>query len=170
MRKLLSLVTALLLSSSAFAADYGVGVNFGVATKSEMSTAMIGAKALIGLPLGLTIAPSVNYWFPKEWKDGTAKSELKTWDLNADLHWNILNLGIVKAYPFVGLNYTHASGSASNDWIEIDLGDGGQFGLNAGVGAQVKILPFLGAAVEGKALVSDGITQFIPTASVYFMF
>ena len=170
MRKVLSLMTALLLSSSAFAADYGIGVNVGVATKSEMSTGMIGAKALIGLPLSLTLAPSVNYWFPKDWRDGAHNSELKTWDLNADLHWNILNLGIVKAYPFVGLNYIHVSASATDGWNDIDLGDAGQLGLNAGIGAQVRILPFLGASVEGKALVSDGITQFIPTASLYFMF
>ena len=159
MRKILTLCAACLVSIASYAADFGFGVNVGATTKSGMSTAMIGGKALIGLPLGFTVAPSVNYWFPKDVESQT----VKFWDLNVDLHYTLVHVGPLKVYPLVGVNYSHCTLKG------MDLSDG-QAGANVGAGAQVKFLSFLGVCVEGKALLSEYITQFVPTATLYFMF
>lgn len=166
MKKLFGLLAACLLAVSAQASDLGIGVNVGYATKSGLSTGFIGAKALIGLPLNLALAPSMNYWFPKT----ESLYKLKFWDANVDMHFNLLNLGLLKVYPLIGLNYTYVK-MLDDQGYEIgpDL-KGGQVGANLGAGAQVRFLPTIGASIEAKGLLSDGFTQFIPTATLYFLF
>lgn len=159
MRKFFSLCAACLVSLASYASDFGVGVNVGAATKSGMSTGMVGVKGLIGLPLKLALAPSVNYWFPKD----VGVQTVNYWDLNVDVHYNLLHVGPLKVYPLVGVNYSHWS------LKDTDLSDG-QVAANVGAGAQVKFLPMLGASIEAKALIGDNITQFIPAATLYLMF
>ena len=86
------------------------------------------------------------------------------------MHFNLLNLGLLKVYPLIGLNYTYVKMLDDQGYeIDPDL-KGGQVGANLGAGAQVRFLPTIGASIEAKGLLSDGFTQFIPTATLYFLF
>lgn len=165
-KKLFGLLAACFVAVSAHASDFGVGLNLGLSTKSGFSTGFIGAKGIIGLPFKLAVAPSFNYWFPNT-QDAL---KLKCLDANIDLHFNLLDLGLLKVYPLVGLNYMRLDLENTVWGTSVDGGESNKVGANLGAGAQIRFLPMLGASLEAKGLLIDGFTQFIPSATLYFLF
>lgn len=172
MRKFM-VMTAILIGFSVAARaqseKFGIGLNVGYGT--EVSNPSVGVKALYDINEEFTLAPSFNYYFPKTEDYGSVESKLKYWDLNCDLHWNIINKENYLLYPFAGLAYAHANAEASEDYsgIEVDASEG-DLGLNLGFGGQMFLTERLLGTAEIKYQIISGLNQFVPSISLIYKF
>lgn len=170
MRKLfLSIVAVLFVAvSSVFAQEqkWAVGLNIGYGTDVEKP--FIGARAQYGINEAFDIAASFNYYFKDTYEDYGSSVDLKCWDINADLHWNVFRGESFKVYPFVGLTYLRAKASADGDGFTVSASDG-EFGANLGVGGVYDISYNFAVGVELKYQIIEG-GQFVPLATVMYRF
>ncbi|WP_178796002.1 outer membrane beta-barrel protein [Bacteroidaceae bacterium] len=160
MKKLFLLAVVALISVTSFAQDgkWAAGVNIGYG--SDISKPSIGVKALYDINNSFTVAPSFNYYFQK--KDEGVK--MNYWDLNCDLHWNVVSKENFKFYPLAGITYLHGKAS-----FEGESGSDSWFGANIGVGGQFNLSSNWAAAVEAKYQIIDG-SQFVPSLSLMYRF
>lgn len=172
MKRLLVMVAMLIgvgMAASAQSEKWGVGINIGYG--SEISKPSIGVKALYDLNEEFTIAPSFNYYFQKKEEYDGVESKLNYWDVNCDVHWNLINKDTYVLYPFAGLSYAHASGDASSDeyGVEVDA-SGGDFGLNVGFGGQMHLAERWVGTAEVKYQIISGLNQFVSSISLIYKF
>lgn len=152
MKKLFMAVAAALISAAGFAQSgpWSVGLNLGYG--SEVENVFLGAKVQYSITDDFDVAGSFNHYFKKY--------DIKYWEINADVHWNLLKGDSYKLYPLVGLTYLH---SKFESWKD------GSFGANIGVGGQYDFNETWSAGLELKAQIMDA-TQFVPMASVMYKF
>jgi len=160
MKKFLLVVAMAFIASVSFAQSgkWAAGVNLGYG--SDISKPSIGAKILYDISDQFTIAPSFNYYFQKK-EEGV---KLNFWDLNCDLHWNVVSKDNFKLYPLAGVTYLHGKGSyedisSSDSW----------FGANIGIGAQLNLGGNWAAAAEVKYQIVDS-SQLVPSLSLMYRF
>lgn len=160
MKKYFLVIAMFIASVATFAQDnkWGVGLNIGYGT--DISKPFLGVKGHYDMTEAFTVAASFNHYF-KETMEGW---DLKYWDINADVHWNVLRREMFKLYPLVGLTYLHMKASDEDD-SESD----GKFGANVGVGTQIDLGANWGIGVEAKYQIIDG-AQFVPMATVMYRF
>lgn len=172
MKRFMVLSVMLIGFSVAVLAQSGkLGVGLSVGYGSEVSMPSVGVKALYDITEEFAIAPSFNYYFPKTEEYGTVESKLKYWDLNCDLHWNVINKESYLLYPFAGLSYAHADAEASEDDYGVEVGaSGGEFGLNLGFGGQMYLSEKLLGTAEVKYQIISGLNQFVPSVSLIYRF
>lgn len=176
MRKLFLLVFMTFISSLAFAQSgkLGIGVNIGYGAASDLKKPSIGIKANYDITKLLTIAPSFNYYFQKKESYDNIEAKLKVWDLNCDVHFNLLHKENFRLYPLAGISYLHAKATASTS-IQ-DYGDfegsasDGKVGANLGVGAQFKIASHFVIAPEVKYQIISDLNQLVPSVAVMYKF
>lgn len=170
MKKLfLSIVTMLfVVVSSAFAQEqkWAVGLNIGYGTDVEKP--FIGFRGQYGINDAFDVAASFNYYFKDTYKEYDTEVDLKCWDINADLHWNVLNGDNFKVYPFVGLTYMRAIASVDSEGVSLSASDG-KFGANLGVGGAYDISSNIAIGVELKYQIIEG-GQFVPLATIMYKF
>lgn len=166
MKKLFFMISMLCMVSVVGLAQeskWAAGVSFGYG--SDISKPFVGVKAHYDIIEQLTIAPSFNYYFKDSEDLGYGESyDLNYWDINVDLHWNVLRGERFNIYPFVGFTYLHAKASYEGE-SESD----GKAGGNIGVGGQFNIASNWAVGVEAKYQIIDG-GQFVPMASVMYRF
>lgn len=157
MKKLfLAIVVCLLgvMGAQAQEGKWGVGLNLGYGT--GVSQGFLGGRVLYDIDPRFDVVGSFNRYF----KDGG----LKTWDINADFHWNVYRESLFEVYPLVGLTYMHS---------KLDLGKhsvkDGWFGVNLGAGIMFNINDHwkIGAEIKGQ-IMSD--SQFVPLISAMYRF
>lgn len=155
---------------------WAAGLNIGYG--SEISKPSIGVKALYNVSEKLTVAPSFNYYFKKTEDynygyDIEASAKLKCWDINCDLHWNVISKDNFKFYPFVGITYLHskseAEASTSGVSVEVDGGSEGNVGANLGIGGLLNVASNWAIGLEVKYQIIDG-NQFVPSLSAMYRF
>ena len=85
---------------------------------------------------------------------------LKSWDINADFHWNVYHHEYFEVYPLVGLSFLHQKWG---DW------DDSFFGVNIGGGIMFNITDAwkIGAELKGQ-IMSD--SQFVPLVTAMYRF
>lgn len=164
MKRLLLIISMVFIASVSFAQSgkWAAGVTLGYG--SDISKPSIGVKALYDISDHFTVAPSFNYYFQKK-EEGV---KLNAWDINADLHWNVLNKDNFKLYPLAGITYLHykASANISNGESFSDS----SFGANLGIGTQVELGGNWAVSAEVKYQILDDGSQFVPAASVMYKF
>lgn len=170
MKKLFFSIVALLfvVVSSAFAQEqkWAVGLNVGYGT--DVENPFIGVRGQYGINEAFDVAANFNYYFKDTYEEDGVDVDYKYWDINADLHWNILRGENFKVYPFVGLTYMRVKASADGGGMTISASDG-KFGANFGVGGAYDISSNFAVGVELKYQVIDG-GQFVPLATIMYKF
>ena len=153
-------VAAMFVAFAGFAqtGQWSVGLNFGYGT--EVQKTFLGGTVMYGINDDFDIAGSFNRYFKESFGD----SSLKFWDINADVHWNVLKGERYKLYPLVGLTYLNSKlsydGHSDSD---------GNFGANIGIGGRYDINENLAIGVDLKAQIMDN-TQFVPMVSLMYKF
>ena len=131
---------------------WGIGLTLGYGTKA--SQAFLGGRLLYDISDQFDVVGSFNHYF----KDG----ELKTWDINADFHWNVIRHDVFEFYPLVGLTLLHQKIGI------IDYKDN-FFGVNLGAGIMFNLTDHWKVGVEAKGqIMSD--SQFVPMISAMYRF
>ncbi len=170
MRKLLLSIVAVLFVavSSAFAQEqkWAIGLNFGYGTDVEKP--FIGVRGQYGINEAFDIAANFNYYFKETYEEYGSSVDLKCWDINADLHWNVLHGENYRLYPLAGLTYMRAKASADGEGVTVSASDG-EFGVNLGVGGAYDISSNFAIGVELKYQIIEG-GQFVPLATVMYRF
>lgn len=177
MKKLFLVVLVAAISSAIYAQDnkWAAGISLGYG--SEVTKPSIGAKVLYNITDKFTVAPSFNYYF----KDSESYSEqgttleasVKCWDINVDVHWNVVAKEKFNFYPLVGLTYFHAKGDASVATSGVSVGasaSDGKVGANVGIGGQLNFASNWAAALELKYQIISDYNQFVPALSVMYRF
>lgn len=161
MKKYFLVIAMFIASVATFAQDnkWGVGLNIGYGT--DVSKPFLGVKGHYDMTEAFTVAASFNHYF----KDTYEGVDVKFWDINADVHWNVLHGETFKFYPLVGLAYLH--GKASD---EENSNTDGFFGVNIGVGTQINLGANWGIGVEAKYQILKDVSQFVPMATVMYRF
>lgn len=171
MKKYFLLAVVALLSVTAFAQDgkWGTGINIGYGSASDLSKPSIGVKALYDITDRFAVAPSFNYYFQKKDDYGYGIGEIKVnyWDINCDLHWNVVSKENFKFYPLAGLTYLHAKAKVSGSG---ESNSDGKFGANIGVGGQLNFASNWSAALEVKYQIISETAQLVPSLSVMYRF
>lgn len=162
MKKLfLAIVVCLLgvMGAQAQEGKWGVGLNLGYGT--GVSQGFLGGRVLYDIDPRFDVVGSFNRYF----KDGG----LKTWDINADFHWNVYRESLFEVYPLVGLTYMHSKYSESVPGIGKVSAKDGWFGVNLGAGIMFNINDHwkIGAEIKGQ-IMSD--SQFVPLISAMYRF
>lgn len=177
MKKLFLVVLVAAISSAIYAQDnkWAAGISFGYG--SEVGKPSIGAKVLYNITDKFTVAPSFNYYFKdsEEYSEGGADAEasVKCWDINVDLHWNVVAKEKFNLYPLVGITYFHAKGeaSASASGVEVSTSaSDGKVGANIGIGGQLNFASNWAAALELKYQIISDYNQFVPALSIMYRF
>lgn len=180
MKKLCLVIIMAAISSVAFAqsSKWAAGINIGYG--SEISKPSFGIKAMYDINKAFSVASSFNYYLKQteEYSEGgaTAEASAKYWDINCDLHWNLLSKENLKIYPLLGITYLHCKidGSVSGGGVDIEVEDAyseGEIGANIGVGTQFNIASHWAAGLEVKyQIISDGDSQFVPALSLMYRF
>lgn len=171
MKKNFLLAIMVLISVTAYAQSekFAVGLNIGYGSASDLNKASIGIKANYDINEMFAIAPSFNYYFQdKENYDGI-ETKLNAWDLNCDLHFNVIRKENFKLYPLAGITYLHAKATASYEGIEASNSDG-KVGANLGVGAQFVIASHFVIAPEVKYQIISDLNQFVPSVALMYKF
>lgn len=167
MKKLfLLMVMCCIASMTAFAQEnkWRAGVNIGYGT--DISKPFIGVRAQYDIIEQLSIAPSFNYYFKSSEDIGYGEEiDYNYWDIDVDVHWNVLRGESYKVYPLVGLTYLHGKASyegesESDSWI----------GANVGVGAQLNFGTNWCVGIEAKYQIVDEVGQFVPMATIMYRF
>lgn len=155
MKKLfVTMLICLTTSAALWAQDskWGIGLNLGYGT--EVSQAFLGGRVLYDIDDRFDVVGSFNRYF----KD----HGLKTWDINADFHWNVYHQEYFEVYPLVGLTLLHQKLSA------FDYKDS-FFGVNLGAGIMFNITDTWKIGVEMKGqIMSD--SQFVPLVTAMYRF
>ncbi len=176
MKKLMIMAFMLIgLSISAFAQNWGLGVNLGYG--NDVSKPSLGLKALYDISETFTIAPSLNIYLPKTESASesgiNAEAKLKCWDINADIHWNFYNQDNCKLYPLAGISYFNAKVSAevsAGGYSEGASESEGKFGINLGFGGQMHLTEAWIASAEIKYQIIEEFKQFVPSLSLIYKF
>lgn len=161
MKKLILATVVCLLAAFNMQAQegkWGIGLNLGYGT--EVSKAFLGGRVLYDINDQFDVVGSFNRYF----KESAGPLDLKTWDINADFHWNVIRQDMFEFYPLVGLTYLHQKldgfgDSASDGWFGVNLGVGIMFNLNSHWS--------IGAEAKGQ-IMSD--SQFVPMVSAMYRF
>lgn len=161
MKKFLLVVAMAFIASVSFAQSgkWAAGVNLGYGCASDISKPSIGVKALYNISDQFTLAPSFNYYFQKKYYD----LKVNFWNLNCNLHWNVVSKENVRIYPLAGITYLDA----------IVSGDGeadGKFGANLGAGGQLNIGSNWAASLEVKYQIISETAQLVPSLSLMYRF
>ncbi|WP_455666346.1 porin family protein [Phocaeicola sp.] len=169
MKKLFLLAVVALISVTSFAQDgkWAAGLNIGYGTDEYIKKPSIGIKVLYDITDQWTVAPSFDYYFQKKIKEEGAEIKMNVWDINCDLHWNVLRKENFKLYPFAGITYLHAKATAKG-YGQTGSNSNGDFGVNIGVGGQVNIASNWAASLEAKYESAEG--QFIPSLAILYKF
>lgn len=149
-----TLLVCLMTSAALWAQDskWGIGLNLGYGTKA--SQAFLGGRVLYDIDDRFDVVGSFNHYF----KDG----ELKSWDINADFHWNVYHNEYFEVYPLAGLTLLHQKIGV------IDYKDS-FFGVNIGAGIMFNITDAWKIGVEMKGqIMSD--SQFVPQITAMYRF
>lgn len=149
-----TLLVCLMTSAALWAQDskWGIGLNLGYGT--EASQAFLGGRVLYDIDDRFDVVGSFNHYF----KDG----ELKSWDINADFHWNVYHNEYFEVYPLAGLTLLHQKIGV------IDYKDS-FFGVNIGAGIMFNITDAWKIGVEMKGqIMSD--SQFVPLVTAMYRF
>lgn len=168
MKKFLLATVMALISSISFAqiGKWAAGLNVGYG--SDISKPSIGAKVLYDISEQFTVAPSFNYYFQKK-EDGI---KANYWDLNGDLHWNVVSKENLKFYPLAGFTYMHGKASVDAEYDEeeeISASDS-WLGANVGAGVQFNLGPNFTASIEAKYQIISETAQFVPSLSLMYRF
>ena len=149
-----TLLVCLMTSAALWAQDskWGIGLNLGYGTKA--SQAFLGGRVLYDIDDRFDVVGSFNHYF----KDG----ELKSWDINADFHWNVYHNEYFEVYPLAGLTLLHQKIGV------VDYKDS-FFGVNIGAGIMFNITDAWKIGVEMKGqIMSD--SQFVPLVTAMYRF
>lgn len=176
MKKYSLVILMTVISVATFAQDNKWAAGISVGYGSDISKPSIGAKVLYNVNEKLTIAPSFNYYFKDSedyYEEGiTVESSLKFWDINCDLHWNVVSNESFKFYPFAGITYLNAKAEAKAPAggydISVSASDG-KFGANIGIGGELSLGSHLAAGLEVKYQMIDG-SQVVPSLSLMYKF
>ena len=170
MKKLFLLAVVALISVTTFAQDgkWAAGVNIGYGCASDISKPSIGVKALYNISDKLAVAPSFNYYFQNKYKEEGFELKINCWDVNCDLHWNVVSKENFKFYPLAGLTYLHAKVSGDDDIVE--GGSDGKFGANVGIRGQFNFGSNWAAAIEAKYQIISDVSQLVPSLSLMYRF
>lgn len=169
MKKLFLLAVLAFMAVTTFAQDgkLAVGLNIGYGTASDLKKPSFGIKALYEISEKFTVAPSFNYYLPKkEDINDDYEYKLNFWDVNCDIHWNVLQKESFKLYPLIGLTYLNVKGSVEGEESESE----GKFGANIGVGGQMEIADKWAVSIEMKYQFLSDIPQFVPSLSLMYKF
>lgn len=170
MRKLLLSIVAVFFVTvfTAFSQEqrWAIGLNLGYGTDIEKP--FIGVRGQYGINEAFDIAANFNYYFKESYEEYGSSMDLKYWDLNADLHWNVLRGENFRLYPFAGLTYMRAVASTESEGVTVSASDG-EFGMNLGVGGAYDISSNFAIGVELKYQIIDS-GQFVPLATVMYRF
>lgn len=169
MKKNFLLAIMVLLSVTAYAQSekFAVGLNIGYG--AEVKKLSIGVKANYDINKMFAIAPSFNYYFQdKESYDGM-EAKLNVWDLNCDLHFNVIRKESFKLYPLAGITYMHPKVTVSYEGQEESASDG-KVGANLGVGAQFAIASRFVIAPEVKYQIISDYNQFVASVALMYKF
>ena len=153
-------VAAMFMAFAGFAqtGQWSVGLNFGYGT--EVEKCFLGGTVMYGITDDFDIAGSFNRYF----KESFGGVDLKYWDLNADVHWNVLKGEQYKLYPLIGLTYLNGKFSGG-DYSDSE----GWFGANIGIGGSYDLAENFTAGVELKAQIMEN-TQFVPMLKLMYKF
>ena len=149
-----TLLVCLMTSAALWAQDskWGIGLNLGYGTKA--SQAFLGGRVLYDIDDRFDVVGSFNHYF----KDG----ELKSWDINADFHWNVYHNEYFEVYPLAGLTLLHQK-------IGVVGYKDSFFGVNIGAGIMFNITDAWKIGVEMKGqIMSD--SQFVPLVTAMYRF
>ena len=159
------------MAAFAQSGKWGVGLNLGYGT--DLSKPSVGVKALYDVTEKFTVAPSFNYYFQQKESYEGVEVKLNYWDVNCDLHWNLVSKETYRLYPLVGLTYLHAKActSVSSSGYDVDVAASeGKFGANIGFGSQFRLTDQLVAAAELKYQFISGAGQLVPSVSLMYKF
>lgn len=167
MRKLFLIAIIAIISSTAFAQNekWGIGLNIGYGSNSNLKKPSIGVKATYDISDLLTIAPTFNYYFQKKMTEGEVEAKINMWDINCDVHFNLLRKDNIKVYPLAGLSYLHSK--VATEGYD---GSDSEIGVNLGVGAQFAVAPRFAIAPEVKYQIISGLNQLVPSVSIMYKF
>lgn len=153
MKKIFVTMMVCLMASTALWAQegkWGIGLNLGYGTGT--SQAFLGGRLLYDIDDRFDVVGSFNRYF----KD----HGLKSWDINADFHWNVYRESLFEVYPLVGISIFHQKWESWKDtWFGVNIGAGIMFNIND----HWKI----GAELKGQ-IMSD--SQFVPLATAMYRF
>lgn len=169
MKKLFLLVAMCCIASVAtFAQDnkWGIGLNIGYG--SDIAKPFMGVRGQYDVTDAFTVAASFNHYFKDTTSEMGVDVDLKCWDINADVHWNVIRKETFKFYPLVGLTYLRAKASAEESGITVSASDG-RFGVNLGLGVQFDLGTSWAIGVEAKYQIIDG-SQIVPLATIMYRF
>lgn len=173
MKKVFLVALMAIGSTMAFAQSgkWAAGVNVGYG--SDIKKPAIGFKVSYDISDKFTLAPSFNYYFKKTedfYEYGVSEEVTsKFWDINCDLHWNVLSADNYRVYPFAGITYLHGKAEATaSDYGFAEVTDG-KVGANVGVGGQLDVVSNLAVGAEVKYQIIDG-SQVVPSLSIMYKF
>ncbi len=154
MKKLFVTMVACLMASAALWAQdgkWGIGLNLGYGT--DLSQGFLGGRVLYDIDERFDVVGSFNRYF----KDHS----LKSWDINADFHWNVYHEDLFEVYPLAGISIFHQKwhGGHKDTFFGVNLGGGIMFNIND----HWKI----GAEIKGQ-IMSD--SQFVPLVTAMYRF
>ena len=147
-----TLLVCLMTSAGLWAQEgkWGVGLNLGYGT--EVSQAFLGGRVLYDIDDRFDVVGSFNRYF----KD----HGLKTWDINADFHWNFYHQEYFEVYTISGISLLHTKADHDKDSF---------FGVNLGAGIMFNITENWKIGVEMKGqIMSD--SQFVPLVTAMYRF
>ncbi len=149
-----TLLVCLMTSAALWAQDskWGVGLNLGYGT--GISKGFLGGRVLYDIDDRFDVVGSFNHYFKK--------GELKSWDINADFHWNVYHHELFEVYPLVGLTFYHEKIGV------IDYSDL-FFGVNIGAGIMFDITENWKIGAEMKGQIMSG-SQFVPLVTAMYRF
>lgn len=171
MKKNFLLAIMVLISVTAYAQSekFAVGLNIGYGSASDLNKASIGVKANYDINAMFAIAPSFNYYFHEKENFDGMEAKFGAWDLNCDLHFNVLRKESFKLYPLAGITYLHAKSTFSYEGME-ESNSEGRVGANLGVGAQFVIASHFVIAPEVKYQIISDLNQFVPSVALMYKF
>lgn len=161
MKKNFLLAIMVLISVTAYAQSekFAVGLNIGYG--AEVEKLSVGIKANYDINKMFAIAPSFNYYFQESFQD----AKRNVWDLNCDLHLNVIRKESFKLYPLAGIAYLHPKVT----YEEESFSDG-KVGANLGVGAQFVIASHFVIAPEVKYQIISDYNQFVAAVALMYKF
>ncbi|MGB3182018.1 MAG: outer membrane beta-barrel protein [Cyclobacteriaceae bacterium] len=154
----LFMVIAYANTSKAQDVNLGAGLIYG----SEIENVGLQARADIGLSESWRLAPSLNFFFPKD----VGGVDLKWFAINLDANYIIpIESDVVGLYGIGGLNIAFLSVDFNDDFFEDNTET--EIGLNLGIGAEFNIESSVTPFFELKYVIGDA-DQAVIAAGVKF--
>lgn len=151
-------------------------IDDGEGLEMDIPKGAIGIQGIYNFSEKFSIAPSFSYYIPKSIDEyagvnigDIADCKIKRWDINADVHWNILNETQYVIYPLAGLHYHSLKASVDMEGYK-DSDSEGYFGLNLGVGGQYFFTEHIGLGLEAKYQIYKNGGQFVADLGIAFRF